>query len=137
MVYASGKIVEDLATLYWHRYRTPLFISETAASGSVLRRREWLDQSIEAVQRTRAAGIPLIGYTWWPLFALVTWAYRQGLHPPNYYLKQMGLWDLDSDLRRIPTSLVQSYQDLVCRGTEAVGTLADTFVAGPPVEIGK
>jgi hypothetical protein len=121
MSYAAGDLIESLAAMYWERYHTPLFISETASTGSVRRRRDWLLASVSAVQRSRAAGLPLIGYTWWPLFALVTWAYRQGTRAPSYYLKQMGLWDLDADLRRIPTPLVQIYRDLVRRGADAVG----------------
>jgi hypothetical protein len=36
----------------------------------------------------------------------------------------MGLWDLDSELKRIPTTLVSAYRDLVRRGTESAGYLA-------------
>jgi beta-glucosidase/6-phospho-beta-glucosidase/beta-galactosidase len=124
MPYGSGDLIESLASLYWERYHAPLFIAETAATGSVRRRHLWLETSVEAVRRTRASGIPLVGYTWWPLFALVTWAYRQGTRPAAYYLKQMGLWDLDSELKRIPTTLVSAYRDLVRRGTESAGYLA-------------
>ena len=137
MVYATGDLIEDLGALYWKRYHAPLFIAETASSGSVRRRRKWLEVSVAAVRRSRSTGVPIIGYTWWPLFALVTWAYRQGAHPPEYYLKQMGLWDLDASLARIATPLVESYRDLVRRGTEAVGDLSvpqrwsdETFAMG-------
>ena len=77
-----------------------------------------------------ARGIPLVGYTWWPMFALVTWACRQGERPPAYYLKQMGLWDLDAtpsaNLRRVRTPLVDSYRALVAVDCEAVGKLERT-----------
>ena len=131
MVYGSGSMIESLASLYWQRYHTPLFISETASTGSVRRRHAWLDTSIDAVRRTRAAGVPLIGYTWWPLFALVTWAYRQGTRPPAYYLKQMGLWDLNSELERVPTKLIAAYRDLVRRGAGSVGSLATLEMKTP------
>jgi beta-glucosidase len=127
MPYAEATIIDRLAELYFERYRAPLMISETASLGSVKRRQAWLDSSVAAVKRVRERGIPLVGYTWWPLFALVTWAYRQGEHPPAYYLKQMGLWDLSSDeiqnMRRVRTPLVESYQSLVKGGADAVGRL--------------
>ncbi len=130
MPYASGGITERLATLYHERYDTPIFISETASLGSVKRRSRWLADSVASVASARAKGVPVIGYTWWPLFALVTWAYRQGTHPPEYYLKQMGLWDLragqDGNLERIATSLVDEYAALVDRGADAVGRLHQT-----------
>ena len=120
MVYSDGKLIEDLSRLYWERYGSPLFIAETASTGSVRRRMAWLQSSVAAVGRSRAAGVPLIGYTWWPLFALITWAYRQGTHPPHYYIKQMGLWDLDAGLNRIATPLVQSYRAMVHAGADCV-----------------
>jgi hypothetical protein len=70
--------------------------------------------------------VPLIGYTWWPLFALVTWAYREGRKPPHAYLKQMGLWDLQpgaTGLERVATPLVARYRELAASGTQAVGPL--------------
>lgn len=125
MPYSSAEIVDRLAKLYWERYSSPLFISETASEGSVKRRQSWLRDSVAAVHRVRASGIPLVGYTWWPLFALVTWAYRQGRNPPEYYLKQMGLWDLQNPggktLERVPTVLVKEFQQLVSGGTASVG----------------
>jgi len=111
--------------MYWERYNAPVFISETASVGTVQRRREWLEDSIAAVRRLRERGIPLVGYTWWPLFALVTWGYRQGTHPPSYYLKQMGLWDLDLDLNRIPTPLVAQYRALADGGCQSVGIIKE------------
>lgn len=127
MRYASADIIDRLAKLYWDRYSAPLFISETASEGSVHRREAWLDDSVEAVRRVRDSGIPMIGYTWWPLFALVTWGYRQGTHPPEYYLKQMGLWDLQKaghdTMQRVPTLLVGKYQQLVASGSQRLGEL--------------
>jgi beta-glucosidase/6-phospho-beta-glucosidase/beta-galactosidase len=132
MPYAGGDIVEKLAELYFERYQAPIFVSETASLGSVKRRGDWLTDSIKSTRRAREKGIPLVGYTWWPLFALVTWAYRQGKHPPAYYLKQMGLWDLEadakSDLRRIRTTLVDRYQDFVAGGARSVGAVRGRLV---------
>lgn len=123
MPYADGEIIRSLGAMYWERYHAPVFISETASVGSVARRRAWLRESVEAVRHLRKDGVPLVGYTWWPLFALVTWAYRQGDHPPEYYLKQMGLWDLDANLRRVATPLVEEFAELARGGAAAVGAL--------------
>jgi beta-glucosidase len=112
MPYASAEIVERLARMYSTRYDAPVFVSETASVGSVRRRSDWLRSSVGATRSARQAGLPLVGYTWWPLFALVTWAYRQGTREPSYYLKQMGLWDLDKTLSRVPTPLVDEYRSL-------------------------
>ena len=39
----------------------------------------------------------MVGYTWWPMFDLVAWAYRQGNREPARYFARMGLWDLDPE----------------------------------------
>src|SRR6185295_2015704 len=106
------------------RYKSPVFISETASLGTVQKRSQWLFDSVESVRQAREKGIPLVGYTWWPLFALVTWAYRQGKHPPAYYLKQMGLWDIaskpDGSLERVRTRLVDEFRELAEAGSKPV-----------------
>jgi beta-glucosidase/6-phospho-beta-glucosidase/beta-galactosidase len=128
MPYADAGIVEHLGELYWRRYGAPIFVSETASVGTIRRRSAWLADSVGAVRRLRERGVPVVGYTWWPLFALVTWAYRQGVHPPAYYLKQMGLWDLDDALERVPTPLVRQFHTLASGGATDVGRL---FTAAP------
>lgn len=130
MPYGGGDMVERLVEAYWKQYGRPMMITETAAR--LTRRQAWLEQSVEAVRRLRERGVPLVGYTWWPMFALVAWAYRQSHRPVTDYLEQMGLWDLDpdpqADLRRVKTPLVDAYRELVAGGTRAVGRLA----AGTP-----
>ncbi len=123
MPYAPATIIDRLARLYWERYRVPVWISETASLGPVAKRWRWLDESVAAVVRTRAAGVPLVGYTWWPLFALVTWGYRQGALPPERYLKQMGLYDCDLEFARVPTPLVDAFRALCASGAAGAGRL--------------
>lgn len=110
----------------------PVFISETASLGTVKRRADWLRDSVASTRRAREQGIPLVGYTWWPLFALVTWAYRQGTKPPAYYIKQMGLWDLKADaaenLHRVATPLVEQFRSLADGGSSAVGSVSNRIL---------
>lgn len=128
MPYASGDLVVRLGQMYFERYGRPLFISETASVGSIERRRDWLEQSVTAVKTLRGQGVPMVGYTWWPMFALVAWAYRQKTRPVTDYLLQMGLWDLDrgstTPLRRVATPMVDAFRINVLGGTDAVGPLA-------------
>ncbi len=128
MPYADADLITRLGRLYYERYRVPLMISETASIGSLRRRLDWLDRSVAATRELREEGVPLVGYTWWPMFALVTWAYRQGRRPVAEHLAQMGLWDIVPDeadpLRRVRTSAVDSYRQLVAGGVNAVGKLS-------------
>lgn len=128
MPYAGADLVTRLGRLYHDRYGAPLMISETASMGSLRRRLDWLDASVAATRRLREEGVPLVGYTWWPMFSLVTWAWRQGHRPVTEHLAPMGLWDIIPDaedpLRRVRTPAVDAYQRLVQGGTEHVGALA-------------
>lgn len=129
MRYAKADVLERLCEAYHERYGRPVLVTETATEGSVARRGAWLSASVEAVRNLRGRGVPVLGYTWWPLFALVSWAYRQSTAPAGNYLKQMGLYDLvagkHGELERKPTELVALYRALAGRGAGAVGDLAE------------
>lgn len=71
---------------------------------------------MDTVRRLRAEGMPLVGYTWFPFFALVDWLCRESAEPVDHWLVQMGLYDLERDggsvLRRLPTALVNRLRAL-------------------------
>ena len=123
MPYSERGLVEGVAHAYHGRFGTPLMISEVATDGPVARRLAWLDGSLQAVRSLRADGVPVVGYTWWPMFSLVAWAWRQGRRPVADHLLHMGLWDLDADLDRVPTALVSAYRDVAAAGGAAIGGL--------------
>lgn len=118
MVYGGKDMLIRLGELYSKRYHLPLMISETASIGA--KRKAWLDDSIAGVRELRCRNVPLMGYTWWPMFSLVAWAYRQSSRPAEKYLLHMGLWDLHPDpngnLNRIPTPLVEQYKRYIDSG---------------------
>ena len=63
-------------------------------------------------------GVPVIGYTYWPLFSLVAWAYRQGKLDIEKYLLHIGLWDLKSrstGLERVATPAVDAFRTVVAQ----------------------
>jgi beta-glucosidase len=69
-------------------------LTETCVTGSVAERISWLDRSVEAIQDLRDGGIPVVGYTWWPLFDMYEWTYRHSSRPRADHLLTMGLFDL-------------------------------------------
>ena len=119
--YATGDLLHDLSKKYWERYHTPLMITETASVGK--KRAQWMKQSVEAVQKLRTCGLPVVGYTWWPMFSLVGWSYQRGSKPKEDYFVHLGLWDLDSKLNRIEAAVAKDYRKLIELGVSAVGEL--------------
>jgi beta-glucosidase len=89
--------LEELLRAFAARYRCPLMVTETSMLGSVEQRLAWLDASLELVAVLRGQGIEIVGYTWWPLFDLVAWDYRDAFGPVGEHLVRMGLYDLESD----------------------------------------
>ena len=64
----------------------------------------------------RADGLPVVGYTWFPLFDLFDWSYRTGTAPPADYLEQLGLVRLVADpgssWSRRPTPAFERFREL-------------------------
>ncbi len=120
--WGGGRGLAAVVRDYHERYRRPIFITEcsyneNAVPGSTFgvppypldrpeghRRALWLDEAVETIRALRAAGVPLMGFCWWPLYDLVNWEYRDGTGDVAEYLEPMGLYALrptpDGTLRR-------------------------------------
>jgi beta-glucosidase len=128
VVRQDGQIVEvadrtwteglrTVLTEYYERYARPVLLSETALDGGPAEHIAWLRASTDAIADLRAAGTPVVGYTWWPLFDFVDWAWAsagrvveeflvrdaqgtaRAVTPPagddiEPYLRRMGLYRL-------------------------------------------
>lgn len=115
---------------YYHRYRTPIIITETSAFGADDIRARWLASSVEAVKSLREQGVPVLGYTWFPLFTMIDWRYRHGTGPVSQYRVELGLFRLGDDPdshnshgRWRTTPLVEQLRGYVQRPRESVGDL--------------
>lgn len=121
--------LEDVVRTWSARYGAPVFVTETSHPGSSIERRlEWLDESVETLWRLRADGVPVVGYTWWPLFDMIDWRYREGADPLAQYLLPSGLYELDGgdSLARRPTRLVERFREhAAAPGSPARGQATD------------
>jgi beta-glucosidase/6-phospho-beta-glucosidase/beta-galactosidase len=112
------KLAEVIRTAYG-RYAMPIMVTETSAKRDIDGRAHWMDQTIEAVCGLRQQGLPVIGYTWFPFFSMVDWAYRRGRRPLSQYLIHLGLYDAAFDetgtFQRHATPLVARYQQHIAR----------------------
>ena len=121
-----GRAVDfaDVLVTCHERMGRPVFVTETSVNGSVRSRARWLAESVAAVRDVRSRGVPVVGYTWFPAFSLVTWSYRRGRKPLEAYLAHMGLWDLVRDdsgqLELAATGLEESFAALLAHGSAPV-----------------
>lgn len=84
----------ELLRAYADRYGAPVMLSETCVTDTHDVRIRWLDESVECVRSLREEGVEVVGYTWWPLFDMYEWTYRNSISPRADSLLTMGLWDL-------------------------------------------
>jgi beta-glucosidase len=122
----DGAGFADIIADFYHRYRAPVIVTETSAKGKQAVRLRWLEASVAAIRRLRGAGVPVLGYTWFPMFTMYDWRYRTGHGPLEEYRLELGLYTLgqgDTDGRWHPTPLVETLQSYIAEPERAVGTL--------------
>jgi beta-glucosidase/6-phospho-beta-glucosidase/beta-galactosidase len=122
----EGNGFVDLIRHFHERYQVPIMITETSAVGTDEIRERWLESSVAMIKNLRAGGVPVIGYTWFPLFTMIDWRYRFSHEPlENFYL-ELGLYKLNREgkgKRWLETPLVEKYKGYIKSPAEAVGNL--------------
>jgi len=112
-----------LAREYYDRYRAPLFLSETSRVSS--RAVEWLGEQWRETTRLMEAGVPVEGFTWFPLGDVLDW--RHALREKRGDVDPIGLYDL----RREPHSVARAYTELIASArTLASARRAEVLGAG-------
>lgn len=107
---AIAEVIQDAH----RRYGLPVMVTETSANASVEGRAAWMDETIGAVADLRQQGVPVVGYTWFPMMTMIDWDYRLGTAPLRDYLLHLGLFDSNFNengiLERHPTGLAERYR---------------------------
>jgi len=132
----DGAGFAELLVAAYARYSTPVMVTETSAHGGRRMRSRWLHESIAAVKHVRERGIPVIGYTWFPMTTMVEWHYRFSLRPLEAYYVELGLYQLNRaghGSRWNATPLVADLQRCIADTERSVGVLAGPGPAILPV----
>lgn len=121
----DGAGFEAMIEDYWRHYGVPIMVTETSARGDLDVRSRWLDASLAAIRRLRAKGVPVLGYTWFPMFTMIDWKYRFGRQPLEHYYLELGLYTLNEGgpVRWTPTPLVEQLRSHIADPVAAVGEL--------------
>lgn len=116
----------EMIRMYYERYRAPVIITETSAFGRHQGRSRWLASSLAAIKLLRTQGIPVHGYTWFPMFTMYKWDYRRGRLPLDKYRIELGLYKLNAEPnaeRWQPTPLIEEMRRCIQDPQAAVGEL--------------
>ena len=123
----SGERIAVVLRDVYERYHMPIVITETSAKSDISGRARWMEETLETVRAFRMQNMPIVGYTWFPLFTMVDWAYRTGRRPLKEYLIHLGLYDSAFDttgiLRRHKTPLVKRYQEHMAKPMPPISNL--------------
>ena len=123
----EGDGFKELITHYHDRYKVPIMITETSAIGSDEIRQRWLQSSVSMIRDLRAEAVPVIGYTWFPLFTMIDWRYRFSHEPLESFYLELGLYSLNRESkgkRWIETPLVEQIKGYINDPRSSVGDLA-------------
>jgi beta-glucosidase/6-phospho-beta-glucosidase/beta-galactosidase len=120
----EGDGFSELIRHYYDRYKVPVMITETSAVGSDETRLSWLKSSVASIKELRSEGVPVVGYTWFPLFTMIDWRYRFATGPLEEFYLELGLYRLNRERegkRWIDTPLVAEFQRYVNAPMSAIG----------------
>lgn len=119
----DGAGFAELIRDYYQRFRAPVMVTETSAVGPPEVRLHWLETSLLAIKKLRSQGVPVYGYTWFPLFTMIDWRYRFGRGPVRDYLLELGLYQLGDSPRWKRTELVEHMQQAIADPAQSIGTM--------------
>ena len=119
----DGAGFADLIRDYYERYQTPVMVTETSAVGPPEVRSHWLETSLLAIKHLRSQGVPVYGYTWFPMFTMIDWRYRFGRGPVQNYLLELGLYQHGVESRWKQTALVKQMQQFMDDPLESIGAM--------------
>jgi hypothetical protein len=121
---------------YYQRYKAPVIITETSAFGSEELRARWLKSSVEAVKYLRSQRIPVLGYTWFPMFTMIDWRYRHSRSPLEHFRLELGLYrqNMPGELpaqegRWRATPLVEQVRAYIADSADSIGALDPSALA--------
>jgi hypothetical protein len=121
-------MIED----YYRRYNAPVMVTETSAFGSDELRMQWLHSSLDSIKRLRENGIPVYGYTWFPMMTMVDWRYRTSSAPMEHFYVELGMYRLkrgddqgdpqrDAGSRWIRTPMVDEFRKMRTAEEKSIG----------------
>jgi beta-glucosidase len=122
----EGEGFAELIRKYHQRYQVPVMITETSAVGSDEIRERWLDSSLSMVKKLRGEGVPVIGYTWFPLFTMIDWRYRFSDEPMQNFYLELGMYQLNRNgksARWFESPLVEKMKSYIRNSEASIGDL--------------
>jgi beta-glucosidase/6-phospho-beta-glucosidase/beta-galactosidase len=108
---------EDLRQVILNRYEKyhcPLLITETSVQEDQALKLRWLQDSTTLALELHNQGLPLLGYTWFPIIDMYNWDYRVKQGPKENFEACFGFWDHE----RRENPCAAEYRNIIARYKE-------------------
>lgn len=143
----NGRFMAELLRGCYEYTGATLYVTETSAHGGGGAKAQgtidgagdfrirWMDETMEAVAEVRREGIPVLGYTQFPLFTMVDWKYRLETGDAAEFFCHFGMIEVDGeDFSRKWTAVADRYlhhmrtfeQDVAAETADVVITVANS-----------
>lgn len=103
------KDFEKVLRKRYDTYKCPMMITETSIRDDLDMKVRWLSDSTQSVLRLKKEGLPIIGYTWFPIIDMYDWDYRIKKGSKEQFKACFGFWDKN----RIENMGAQTYRDII------------------------
>ena len=113
--------LREVLTTYAERYGHPVLLSETCVTGTEDERISWMQECLDELEHLRAGGVPVVGFTWWPLFDMIEWTWRHTNAAPLAHRLSMGLYDLvqtEGGLSRRENTVAEAFRSRTTQPAE-------------------
>ncbi len=91
---------EDLIRILHARheqYGCPMMITETSVRDDDDKKKEWLLEATDAVHKEFLSGLPVLGFTWFPVFDMYDWDYRVEEGEKEEFKACFGFWNQERE----------------------------------------
>ena len=121
-----GRLEDRVAQMASEERQARLALEAELANLASRAESQRLEASVAGIRALRERGIPILGYTWFPLFTMIDWKYRFGRGPVEEYRLDLGLYTLRNGAapgRWAATPLVEQFRSYVSDPESAIGNI--------------
>ncbi|MDY0289989.1 MAG: family 1 glycosylhydrolase [Sphaerochaeta sp.] len=91
---------EDLIRILhsrYEKYQCPMIVTETSVRDDVAMKSRWLEEASKAVYSEFISGLPVFGFTWFPIIDMYDWDYRVNVGDKSKFKACFGFWNQERE----------------------------------------
>ncbi|MGB4405475.1 MAG: family 1 glycosylhydrolase [Sphaerochaeta sp.] len=81
----------------YEKYKCPMIVTETSVRDNLEMKSSWLLEASQAVYSEFVMGLPVLGFTWFPIIDMYDWDYRFKAGDKNEFKARFGFWNQERE----------------------------------------